>query len=214
MIACAPLVGGAGLSPLKRIACHARTATPDKIGGSSTARASSRCRRCIRSSPWEQRSPYWWQTVTAAPPFGMRFEPSATYAQPNDIWSQSCLPWTPPAVPSTASTGILGQLAQPANESPSYPLPKATSLLAQFLTGAGMAQPTQNGSQTETEAGLSNYVTPAQSRSSNMAHCLPDYVKCHDLHGGSVLRNGKRCGDCFNMCLLYGTWPQWYCPIY
>jgi hypothetical protein len=103
---------------------------------------------------------------------------------------------------------------QPPNESSSYPLPKATGLLGQLLTGARMVQATQNGSQTETEVGVSNYTTPAASRSSNMAHCLPSYVKCHDLHGGNMLRNGKRCGDCFNMCTLYGTWPSWYCPLY
>jgi hypothetical protein len=28
-----------------------------------------------------------------------------------------------------------------------------------------------------------------------------------------LLINGKRCQDCFNMCLLDGTWPDWYCPL-
>src|SRR6516164_9294925 len=37
-----PHVGGAGPSPLKLTACHTRTATPDKIGGPSAARASFR----------------------------------------------------------------------------------------------------------------------------------------------------------------------------
>ncbi len=166
------------------------------------------------NSPWEQWSPYWWQTVTAVPPFGMSFESSSAYAPPNDgSSSQGRSTWSPLAAPD-ANSGILGQLAQPANETSSYPLSKSTSLLGQFLTGVGMAQATQDRSQTETEAGVSNYVTPAQSRSDNMSYCVDRYVRCQDLHGSSMLRNGKRCGDCFNMCTLYGAWPFWYCPIY
>jgi hypothetical protein len=164
------------------------------------------------NNPWEQWSPYWWQTVTVAPPFGMRFEPSATYAQPHDISSDSRSSSTSPAVPSAASSGILGQLGQPPGKSSSGPFSKPTSLLGQFLTGASMTQATQNGSQTETEAGLGNYITPAQSRSNNMAQCLWRYEKCHDLHSFGLLINGKQCQDCFNMCLLNGTWPDWYCP--
>lgn len=166
------------------------------------------------NSPWEPWSPYWWQTVTAVPPFDMSFESSSAYAQPSDGSSnQARSPWPPPAAPGVNS-GILGQLAPPANDSSSYPLPKSTSLLGQLLTGAGVAQATQDRSQTETEAGVSNYVTPAQSRSDSMSYCVDGYVRCQDLHGSSMLRNGKRCGDCLNMCTLYGTWPSWYCPIY
>jgi hypothetical protein len=92
------------------------------------------------NNPWEQWSPYWWQTVTAAPPLGMRFQPSATYAQPNDIFSsQSGSAWTPAAVPSAASSGILGQLGHPPNESSGYASPKPMSLLGQFLTSAHVA---------------------------------------------------------------------------
>ena len=167
------------------------------------------------NSPWEEWSPYWWQTVMAAPPPGVRFQPSAAYAQPNETFSsQSGSAWTPAAARSDANGGILGQLAQPANQTSNYPLSKSTSLLGQFLTGVGMAQATQDRPQTETEVGVSNYVTPAQSRSDNMSYCVDRYVKCQDLHGSSMLRNGKRCGDCFNMCTLYGGWPFWYCPIY
>jgi hypothetical protein len=116
------------------------------------------------NTPWEQWSPYWWQTVTALRPFGMSFESSSAYAQPNDgSSSQGRSTWTPPAAPSGANSGILGQLAPPANDSSSYPLPKSTSLLGQLLTGAGMAQATQDRSQTETEAGVSNYVTPPRA---------------------------------------------------
>jgi hypothetical protein len=166
------------------------------------------------NSPWEQWPPYWWQTVTAAPPFGMRFQPSGTDAQPNDVFSsQNGSAWTPPAARSGANGGILGQLAQPAYETSSYPLSKSPSLLGQFLTGVGMAQAIPNGLQAETEAGVGNYTTPAASRSSNMAHCLDRYVHCHDLHSFGQLINGKRCQDCFNMCLLDGTWPDWYCPL-
>ena len=167
------------------------------------------------NNPWDQWSPYWWQTVTAASPLGMRFQPSATYAQLNDTFSsQSGSAWTPAAARSGSNGGILGQLAQPANETSSYPLSKSRGLLGQLLTGVGMAQATQDRSQTETEAGVSNYVTPAQGRSDNMSYCVGRYVRCQDLHGSSMLRNGKRCGDCLNMCTLYGTWPSWYCPIY
>jgi hypothetical protein len=169
------------------------------------------------NNPWDQWSPYWWQTVTAAPPFGMRFESSSAYAQPNDgSSSQARSNWPPPAAPDVNS-GILGQLGQLPGKSSSLPFSKPTSLLGQFLTGAGMTQATQNGSQTETEAGLGNYVTPAQtpaqSRSTNRAHCLDHYVHCHDLHSFGQLINGKRCQDCFNMCLLSGTWPENYCPL-
>jgi hypothetical protein len=218
MIACATLVGGAGPSPLKRTASHARTPPSDKIGGSSTPRAcfrdaSDSLRSSPMNSPWEQWSPYWWQTVTAVPPFGMSFESSPAYAQPSDGSSnQARSPWTPPAAPGVKS-GILGQLGQLPGKSSSGPFSKPTSLLGQFLTGADMTQATQNGSQTETEAGLGNYITPAQSRPANMAHCLERYVHCHDLHSFGQLINGKRCQDCFNMCLLSGTWPDNYCPL-
>jgi hypothetical protein len=157
-------------------------------------------------NPWDQLSPYWWQTVMPSRAFR---------TQPHEGWIESGSSWaTPPAAPSDANGGILGQLTQPSGKSAAGPFTEPTGLFGQFLTGAGMAQSTQNRTQTETEPGVGNYVTPVQSRSSNMAHCLPDYVKCHDLHGGSMLRNGKRCEDCFNMCLLYGRWPHWYCPIY
>jgi hypothetical protein len=71
---------------------------------------------------------HWWQTATAAPPFG---------GQPNEGWNQTARPVYPPAAPSGLSSGILGLLAQPSNESSSYQLPKPASLLGQFLTGAG-----------------------------------------------------------------------------
>jgi hypothetical protein len=91
------------------------------------------------NSPWEQWSPYWWQTVTAFPPFGMSFESSSAYAQPNDgSSSQGRSTWPPPAAPGVNS-GILGQLGQPANRSSGYPSAKPTSLRGQFLTRAGMA---------------------------------------------------------------------------
>jgi hypothetical protein len=213
-----PLVGGAGPSSLKRTACHARTATPDRIGGHRPRVRLFAMQGSIRSSPmnspWEPWSPYWWQTVTAVPPFGMSFESSSAYAQPSDGSSnQARSPWPPPAAPGVNS-GILGQLGQLRGKSSSLPFSKPTSLLGQFLTGAGMPQATQNGSQTETEAGLGNYTTPAQSRSDSMSYCVDGYVRCQDLHGSSMLRNGKRCGDCLNMCTLNGTWPSWYCPIY
>jgi len=165
------------------------------------------------NNPWEQWNPYWWQTVTAVPPFGMSFESSSTYAQPNDSWSESRSSPTAPAAPSGGGSGILGQLGQPANESSASPSPRPSSLLGQFLTGVGMAQAIPNGLQAETEAGLGNYITPAQSRSTNRPHCLDHYVHCHDLHSFGQLINGKRCQDCFNMCLLSGTWPDNYCPL-
>jgi hypothetical protein len=165
------------------------------------------------NNPWDQWSPHWWQSVTAASPLGMRFQPSATYAQPNDIWSEKHSSSTPPAVPSSASSGILGQLGHLPDEFSGYASPKPMSLLGRFLTGVGMAQAIPNGLQAETEAGVGNYITPAQSRSINMDYCVHRYVRCHDLHGGSMLRNGKRCEDCFNMCTLYGTWPYSYCPL-
>jgi hypothetical protein len=154
------------------------------------------------NSPWEQWSPYWWQTVTAFPPFGMSFESSSAYAQPNDgSSSQGRSTWPPPAAPGVNS-GILGQLGQPANRSSGYPSAKPTSLLGQFLTRAGMAPAIPNGLQAETEAGVGNYTTPAASRSTNRAHCLDRYVHCHDLHSFGQLINGKRCQDCYNMRLL------------
>src|SRR6516162_9198239 len=202
---------------LKRTACHARTATPPQgRWGVDRARVFSRCKRSISiwsspmNNPREQWSPYWWQTVTAVPPFSMSFETSSAYAQPSDgSSSQGRSTWPPPA----ANTGILGQLGQPANGSSGYPPAKPTSLLGQFLTGAGMAPAIPNGLQAETEAGVGNYPTPAASRSTNRAHCLDHYVHCHDLHSFGQLINGKRCQDCFNMCLLDGTWPDWYCPL-
>ena len=220
MIACAPRSSAAQVL-LHQSAPLVTRGRPPPTDRRAVDRACvfSRCKRSIRSSPmnspWEQWSPYWWQTVMAAPPPGVRFQPSAAYAQPNDTFSsQSGSAWTPAAARSDANGGILGQLAQPANQTSNYPLSKSTSLLGQFLTGVGMAQATQDRPQTETEMGVSNYVTPAQSRSDNMSYCVDRYVKCQDLHGSSMLRNGKRCGDCFNMCTLYGGWPFWYCPIY
>jgi len=165
------------------------------------------------NNPWEQWNPYWWQSVTALPPFGMSLQPFTTYAQPNDIWSENRSSPTALSARSGAGSGILGQLGQLPGKSSGLPFSKPSSLLGQFLTGAGMTQATQNGPQTETEAGLSNYITAAQSRSNNMAHCLDRYVHCHDLHSFGQLINGKRCQDCFNMCLLSGTWPDNYCPL-
>jgi hypothetical protein len=155
------------------------------------------------NNPWLQWPPYWWQTVMAAPPFG---------AQPNDGLTERDSPLGRPAT-SGLSSGILGTLTESANEPTRYPLPKATSLLGQFLTGAGVAQVSRDGLQPETEPGLGNYTTPAASRSSNMAHCLDRYVRCHDLHSFGQLINGKRCKDCFDMCTLYGNWPENYCPL-
>ena len=133
-------------------------------------------------NPWDQWSPYWWQTVTAS----RAFRP-----QPHEGWIESGS-WTPPAAPSGPNSGILGQLTQPPGSSAGGSFSQPTSLLAQFLAGPGMGQATQNRTQTETEPGVGNYVTPAQSRSSNMAHCLDHYVRCHDLHSFGMLINGKR----------------------
>jgi hypothetical protein len=168
----------------------------------------ARCNRFGRNIPmnsqWHPWPRYWWQTVIATPVFG---------AQPNEGWSQDRSPRPPAAGASGADSGILGQLAQPTMESTSYPLPTATSLLGQLLTGAGIAQASYNAPQLHTEAEAGSYSTPAVGRSGNMEHCVQRYVKCHDLHGGAILRNGKRCEDCFNMCTLYGTWPYSYCPL-
>ena len=107
--------------------------------------ASDPLRSSPMNNPWEQWNPYWWQTVTAVPPFGMSFESSSTYAQPNDSWSESRSSPTAPAAPSGGGSGILGQLGQPANESSASPSPRPSSLLGQFLTGVGMAQAIPNG---------------------------------------------------------------------
>jgi hypothetical protein len=133
--------------------------------------------------------------------------------QPREGWIESGSSWTPPAAPSGPNGGILGQLTQRpgsfAGESFSHP----TSLLGQFLARPGMAQVTPNELATGTPADVGNYTTPAASRSSNMAHCLDRYVHCHDLHSFGMLINGKRCQDCYNMCLLSGNWPEGYCPL-
>ncbi len=50
-------------------------------------------------------------------------------------------------------------------------------------------------------------------RSRNMSHCLPLYERCQELHGNKVLRDGKRCENCFDMCTLYGEWPFHFCPL-
>lgn len=151
---------------------------------------------------WDRWSPYWWQTVTAS-----------LRTQPHEGWIEKGASWAPPAAPSDANSGILGQLTQPANESSGHPPPRSLGLLGQLLTGAGMAQVTPNGLATGTPADVGNYTTPAASRSSNMAHCLHHYVHCHDLHSFGMLINGKRCQDCYNMCLLSGNWPENYCPL-
>ena len=152
----------------------------------------------------DQWSPYWWQTV----------RPSRAFrTQPDEGWIESGSSWTPPTAPSGANSGILGQLTQPANESSGHPPPRSLGLFGQLLTGAGMAQVAPNGLATGTPADVGNYTTPAASRSSNMAHCLDRYVHCHDLHSFGMLVNGKRCQDCYNMCLLSGTWPENYCPL-
>lgn len=43
-------------------------------------------------------------------------------------------------------------------------------------------------------------------------YCVKKYVACQNRYGMSMLNNGKRCADCFNMCTLYGYWPSQYCP--
>jgi hypothetical protein len=155
-------------------------------------------------NPWDRWSPYWWQTVAAS----RAFRP-----QPHEGWIESGSSWTPPAAPSGSNSGILAQLTQPPAKSAAEPFTEPTGLFGRFLTGAGRAQATQNRTQTETGPEVGNYVTPVQSRSSNMAHCLDRYVHCHDLHSFGMLINGKRCQDCYNMCLLSGNWPEGYCPL-
>ncbi len=56
-------------------------------------------------------------------------------------------------------------------------------------------------------------IQQSATRGQNMPHCLPLYVRCQDLHGNKSLLNGKRCGDCLNMCLLNGYWPFQFCPM-
>jgi hypothetical protein len=63
------------------------------------------------------------------------------------------------------------------------------------------------------EAETGGFTNAAIGRPANMSHCVPLYVRCQNLHGGKLLRNGKRCEDCFNMCILHGEWPFHYCPL-
>ena len=50
------------------------------------------------------------------------------------------------------------------------------------------------------------------SRSDNMSMCLPLYTMCVGGNGNRrLLRGGKRCGDCFDICILDGYWPFQYC---
>jgi hypothetical protein len=89
---------------------------------------------------WDQWPPYWWQTVTASRAFR---------TQPNEGGIEGGSSWTPPAAPSGTNSGILGQLARPANESSGHSPPRSLGLLGQLLTGAGMAGQRRMGSQLE-----------------------------------------------------------------
>jgi hypothetical protein len=87
---------------------------------------------------------------------------------------------------------------------------------AQSRIGAAGDMPSMPLQGSHKEADLesnSDHTETAASRSSNMGHCSPLYVHCQHLNGGKLLRNGKRCEDCFNMCTLNGSWPYQYCPL-
>jgi hypothetical protein len=157
------------------------------------------------SDPSDRTLPYWWQSVAAAP-FGSNNTPFSTVAQPDQVWSQSRPAWARSAMPPSASSGALS-LPPPATDSWLHPAYDKTSLLGQ-LPPPTMGSSTQIG-----EADPGNYGRTAATRAGNMGECLWRYVKCQDLHGFGLLINGKRCGDCFNMCTLSGTWPDWYCPL-
>jgi hypothetical protein len=108
------------------------------------------------SEPWDQWSPYWWQTVMACRAFR---------TQPHEGWIESGSSWTPPAAPSGPNSGVLGQLTQPPGDPAGGSFSQPTSLLGQFLARPGMGQATQNRTQTEPEPGMAKYTTPAASRS-------------------------------------------------
>jgi hypothetical protein len=171
-----PACQGASPSSIKRSAHRARPV--DKLDGSADYACTFVVLHAVSEGVFRwvtsgiNGPPYWWQTVTASRAFR---------TQPNEGGIEGGSSWTPPAAPSGTNSGILGQLARPANESSGHSPPKSLGLLGQLLTGAGMAQATSNGLTTGTSADVGNYITPAASRPSNMAHCLNNYVHCHDL---------------------------------
>jgi hypothetical protein len=163
--------------------------------------------------------------------------------RPNPLWSRSNSRWweSIPSVPHTGGDGgILGSLGLPngglhqinphwrqSMTAAAQPVDLPWPGLWHEKTGMAVREPAtpklsldsgtvesmQDGGPTGPEMETGDYAKMAATRSSNMSHCLPLYVRCQHLHGGKLLRQGKRCEDCFNMCTLDGYWPFGYCPL-
>jgi len=157
---------------------------------------------------WSRSNSRWWESIPSAPHIGENGGILGSLGQPNDAWHQIEPQWwqsmraAPQAVDSTwpdpwsEKKGLAARV-------PSTPK----------LPDPGTGKPTHDGDPAGTGVDTSGFGKVAATRSSNMGHCLPQYVKCQDLHGGRLLRGGKRCEDCYNMCNLNGYWPFWYCPL-
>jgi hypothetical protein len=142
--------------------------------------------------PSERGGSHWWDSIASAPAMpgaGGWPSPSPTSeAPPSDI----------------RKGGVLESLPAPPPESFDL-LPDTNATTRRPVAATDEAQ-------TGSIAESSDY-SQAAGRSGNINHCVPLYVRCQHLHGGKMLRNGKRCEDCLNMCTLYGEWPFGYCPL-
>jgi hypothetical protein len=139
---------------------------------------------------------------------GLTGRPSPLRSQSNSRCWES-IPSTPAA---GGNDGILGSFRQSVGPPQFDPRPDKT-IPAAWEPSSPKRLPDSSVVELMPQVETGDYREVMATRSDNMGHCLPLYVKCQDLHGGRLLRNGKRCGDCYNMCNLNGYWPFWYCPL-
>ncbi|HYB83300.1 MAG TPA: RHS repeat-associated core domain-containing protein [Mycobacterium sp.] len=129
---------------------------------------------------------------------------------------------TPTADSLLSARGLRDMIA--VNGSSEWPLGgAATHATTEFVDGPSLyayanSSPAVKFDSTGQEVGANFTPIPPSvqqcaTRGDNMSHCLPLYVLCQKFHGTSLLINGKRCGDCHNMCLLDGIWPFHFCPL-
>ena len=152
------------------------------------------------------QSPPGVQAQTSSPSTGRTFAPSPLPTQEftprhGDIWTEmvnTLLPATTSGTQApTAGNSQWQSLLSGADgldASSAAPVPTRTAMPQAFTP-------------------VPNQIQQAASRGENMGHCLPLYVLCQDLHGNSLLRLGKRCGNCLDICLLDGFWPFHFCRL-
>jgi hypothetical protein len=185
-----------------------------------------------RPSPlWNRGNSHWMESLLPRPPssgnggllgnLGAELDGPPWFNPGPEL--KSIMPWPAwmrPVAPEATFTG--GRVSWPqsvtaaAAPTSSVDVRHAADFTSEAATSASPSQEQPNSvaaAPDPAEAETGGFTNAAIGRPANMSHCVPLYVRCQNLHGGKLLRNGKRCEDCFNMCILHGEWPFHYCPL-